>query len=125
MTKSQRSEINKIYDQKYTGIGVEAQKSLPILKKGDHVRKLMLTFKEQAVRKKKGFQEKWSRQVYEILGKVALNRNKHVYRFRIGDPKRTYYRHELLLIPKDVDQGVLRFPTSGSFLVQDLYKPRK
>ena len=123
MNDRQRKEINQTYDKSYHGLGVEAQKRLPLLKTGDHVRKLEMTFKEQAQRKLKGFQEKWSRRVYQVLGKTALNRNKHVFRYRIGDPKRTYYRHELLLIPKEVDDQVLRFPTSGSLLVQDWYKP--
>ena len=121
MTDAQRREVNKTYDDSYFGIGVEAQKKLPLLKNGDYVRKLEMTFKDQAKGSRKGFEEKWSRKVYQVLGKTALNRNKHVFRYRIGDPKRTYYRHELLLIPKEVDQEVLRFPSSGSLLVQDLY----
>ena len=123
MSDAQRKEVNKTYDDSYFGIGVEAQKRLPVLHVGDNVRKLEMTFKDQASKKLKGFQEKWSRRVYQVLGKTALNRNKHVYRFRIGDPKRTYYRHELLLIPKEVDDQVLRFQPSGSLLVQDWYKP--
>jgi len=122
MDESQRREVNKNYDQSYYGVGVEAQKRLPLLKVGDSVRKLEMTFKEQEQKKLKGFEEKWSRRVYQVLGKVALNRNKHVFRYRIGDPKRTYYRHELLLIPSEVDQEVLRFPTSGSHLVQGRYR---
>jgi hypothetical protein len=123
MGDTQRREVNRVYDESYHGIGVEAQKKLPLLKNGDHVRKLEMTFKDQASGKLKGFQEKWSRRIYQVLGKTALNRNKHVYRFRIGDPKRTYFRHELLLVPKDVDSEILVFPTSGSHLVQDMYKP--
>ena len=120
---TQRREVNNLYDRGYTGVGVAAQKRLPELKNGDHVRKLEMTYKEQVENKKKGFQEKWSRRVYEVLGKRALNRNKHVFRFQIGDPKRTYFRHELLLIPKKVDQQVIRFPMRGTLSVPDLYKP--
>ena len=123
LDESQRKELNKNYDDSYYGVGVQAQKRLPLLKIGDSVRKLEMTFKEQEQKKLKGFQEKWSRRVYQVLGKVALNRNKHVFRYRIGDPKRTYYRHELLLIPSEVDQEVLRFPTSGSHLVQGRWRP--
>ena len=93
------------------------------MKNGDSVRKLEMTFKDQATGSRKGFEEKWSRRVYQVLGKTGLNRNKHVFRYRIGDPKRTYYRHELLLIPKEVDSEVLRYATSGSHLVQDVYTP--
>jgi len=123
MTDSQRREVNKTYDDSYFGIGVEGQKKLPLLKNGDSVRKLEMTFKDQAKGARKGFEEKWSRKVYQVLGKTGLNRNKHVFRYRIGDPKRTYYRHELLLIPKEVDSEVLRYATSGSHLVQDVYTP--
>jgi hypothetical protein len=123
MTETQRRDVNKTYDDSYFGIGVEGQKKLPLLKNGDSVRKLEMTFKDQATGKLKGFQEKWSRRIYQVLGKTALNRNKHVFRYRIGDPKRTYYRHELLLIPKEVDSEILRYSTSGSHLVQSLYTP--
>ena len=123
MNESQRREVNKVYDDSYFGIGVEGQKKLPLLKNGDSVRKLEMTFKDQATGKLKGFQEKWSRKIYQVLGKTGLNRNKHVFRYRIGDPKRTYYRHELLLIPKEVDSDILRFSASGSHLVQDEYTP--
>ena len=123
MTEPQRRDVNKTYDDSYFGIGVEGQKKLPLLKNGDSVRKLEMTFKDQATGKLKGFQEKWSRRIYQVLGKTGLNRNKHVFRYRIGDPKRTYYRHELLLIPKEVDSEILRYSTSGSHLVQDVYTP--
>ena len=123
MLPSQRNELNKSYDKGYDGVGVEAQKRLPILEKGDHVRKLEMTYKEQVKGERKGFQEKWSRKVYQVLGKTGLNRNKHVFRYRIGDPKRTYFRHELLLIPKEVDHQILRFPTSSPVLVQGTWSP--
>jgi hypothetical protein len=121
MSASQRQEVNRTYDDSYFGIGVEGQKKLPLLKNGDTVRKLEMTFKDQAKNEIKGFEEKWSRRVYQVLGKTALNRNKHVFRYRIGDPIRTYFRHELLLI-HDVDTEVLRFATSGSHLVQGSYR---
>ena len=123
LAERDRKRINDEYKDDYFGIGVEAQKKLPFLKNGDHVRKLEMTFKEQEKGTRKGFQEKWSRHVYQVLRKNALRRNPHVFRYSIGDPKRTYYRHELLLIPKKVDQEVLRFPTSAPLLVEETWQP--
>ena len=123
LAERDRKRVNDMYKDDYFGIGVEAQKKLPYLNKGDHVRRLEMTFKEQEKNAKKGFQEKWSRKVYQVMRKTALRRNPHVFRYSIGDPKRTYYRHELLLIPKKVDQQVLRFPTSAPLLVEDSWQP--
>ncbi len=81
-----------------------------------------MTFKEQKTGAKKGFQEKWSRKVFQVLKITALRRNPGVYKYSIGEEK-TFYRHELLKIPKDVDQEVRRFPTSSPYLIQDNYVP--
>lgn len=116
LPEPERKRINTMYNDSYYGIGVAAQKKLPLLKMGDHVRKLEMTYKQQIKNERKGFEEKWSRRVYEVLKKTALNRNRHVFRYSIGDPKRTYFRHELLLIPKEVE--VLAFPTSDPYLVE-------
>ena len=130
MTPYQLLELNQkernVINQKYTdgyGIGLEGEKKLPLLQVGNHVRKLEMTFKEQVKGTKKGFQEKWSRRKYQVLKRTALRRNPGVYRYSIGDPKRTYYRHELLLIPRDTDQEVLVFPTSSAFVVEEKYIP--
>jgi hypothetical protein len=123
LNQRERTAVNAHYKDNF-GIGLEGQKNLPILEIGNHVRKLEMTFKEQATGAKKGFQEKWSRDVYQVLKRTALRRNPGVYRFSIGDPERTYYRHELLLIPREVDQQVLIFPTSAPFAVEDDYIPR-
>ena len=122
MSKKQRGLINNEYEAKL--VGIYGQKVLPPLKRGDHVRKLMMTQKEQISGKIKGFQEKWSRKVYEVMSVHALRRNKNAKKYQIGDPKRTYYRHELLLIPKKVDQTVMVFPTQRSHVFgEDIYKP--
>ena len=118
-----RNAINKQYEGDYYGVGVQAQKKLPYLNIGAHVRRLEMTFKEQQKGSRKGFQEKWSREVFQVLRRVALRRNRHVYRYSIGDPDRTYYRHELLLIPKEIDQEVVRFPTSAPLLVEETWLP--
>ena len=88
------------------------------------LRKLEMTYKDQIKNSRKGFQEKWSRRVYQVMSQRALRRNKHVMKYQIGDPKRTYFRHELLLIPREVDQEILHFPTSEPMLVQDSWRPR-
>ena len=121
LSDRERKLLNDKFSDKFYGVGIEAQKKLPLLKNGDHVRKLMMTVKEQIENKKKGFQAKWSKKVYQVLGKRALKRNRYVYRYQIGDPKRTYLRHELLLIPKKVDREVLMIPPTGSLRVQDFY----
>mgnify|MGYP001212310960 CR=1 FL=1 len=124
MAAPERNALNAQYNDSYTGVGVDAQKKLPLLKVGDHVRKLEMTYKEQVENKRKAFQEKWSRTVYQVLRITKLRRNKHIMRYSIGDPKRSYFRHELLLIPKDTDQEVLRFPTSAPLLVQGSWRPQ-
>ena len=120
LNQKERNRVNAKYKDLY-GIGIEGQKKLPLLQVGDHVRKLEMTFKEQAKGAKKGFQEKWSRRKYQVLRRTGLRRNPGVFRYSIGDPKRTYYRHELLLIPRDTDQEVLLLPTSAPFVVEDRY----
>ena len=123
LPESEKRRINNLYSKSYHGVGVEAQRQLPILKKGDTVRRLMMTFKEQQKGSKKGFQEKWSREVYQVLNIRSLRRNTEVKKYQIGDPNRTYFRHELLLIRSEVDQEVLRFPTSAPYLVDSRWMP--
>ena len=118
-----RNTINAQYKDDYFKIGSTSKHQLPLLKMGAHVRKLEMTFKEQIKGSRKGFQEKWSKKVFQVLRKTALRRNPGVYRYSIGDPKRTYYRHELLVIPRKVDQEVLMFPTSAPLLVEDSWQP--
>ena len=113
-----RNKLNAQYKDDYFKIGETSKKQLPLLRVGAHVRKLEMTFKEQASGARKGFQEKWSRKVYQVIRKTALRRNPGVHRYSIGDPKRTYYRHELLLIPREVDQEVMVFPTSAPLIVE-------
>ena len=108
LNEPERKEINNHYKTGY-GIGLEGEKQLPMLQVGDHVRKLEMTFKEQVKGSLKGFQEKWSRKKYQVLRRTALRRNPGVFRYQIGDPKRSYFRHELLLIPHETDQQVSVF----------------
>jgi hypothetical protein len=77
-------------------------KGLPRLNVGDAVRILMMTRKQQATNAIKGFTAKWSREVYTVLKKTAIPRNKNNHRYYVGTHQ-TYYRHELLKIPRNVD----------------------
>ena len=122
LDQKQRNNLNRKYKDKYA-IGTEADKSLPPLFIGDHVRKLMMTFKEQKAGSKKGFQEKWSRKVFQVMKKTALRRNPGVKKYSIGE-NRTYMRHELLKIPKRVDKETRKFPTSDAYVVEDNYEPK-
>ena len=80
LNERERARINNLYKDNYFNVGT-SHKNLPILHTGDHVRKLEMTFKEQAKGAKKGFQEKWSRKIYQVLKKNALRRNPGVYRY--------------------------------------------
>ena len=85
MSDRDRRDVNQQYKNKDTfGIGVEAQNKLPFLKVGDHVRKLEMTFKEQAKGSKKGFEQKWSKTVFQVLRQTALRRNPLIKKYTIG-----------------------------------------
>ena len=122
MGQRERNEVNRAYTGGNYGIGLEAQKTLPILRIGHHVRKLEMGYKEQQKNAKKGFEEKWSRKVYQVLKITALRRNPNIKKYSIG-LDRTFLRHELLLIPKKVDSEVLVFPTSDRFIVEEQWVP--
>ncbi len=72
---------------------------------GDWVRLLLMTRKEQETNKMKGFTAKWSEEIYEVFKKTPLRKNAFMFRYDIGLPT-TYYRHELLKIPKKIDAKV-------------------
>ena len=126
LSDAERKKINADYKDNYFTPGTAH--NLPPLSKGDHVRKLEMTKKEQVKGQTKkgtgkGFQEKWSREVFQVMRLIALRRNPGVYRYLIG-ASQSYYRHELLLIPKKVDQKVIVFPTQNRRLIEEsTYKP--
>ncbi len=74
---------------------------------GNHVRVLMMTLKEQMTGKKKGFQEKWSRDIFRVKRKAALQGNPGAYRYFLTGDDLSYFRHELLRVVKDTDTAVL------------------
>ena len=98
----QRSTINATYKENLVT-------SLPGLKPlvvGNTVRILMMTRKEQE-KFHKQFAPKWSKKTYTILRRTGLRRNPGVFKYSVGLPN-TYYRHELLHIPKETDTNVPR-----------------
>ena len=72
------------------------------LKVGNAVRVLLWSRKDQAKNTFKGFTAKWSKEVYTVLRKTTIPRNRNNYRYNIGT-NRSYFRHELLKIPREVD----------------------
>ena len=107
LDKAQRTEVNK--KNRVSREYVSEVEGLKPLFLGDHVRLLLMTRKEQAAPKMtyKGFAPKWSKRVYTVIKMTALQKNKEVYRYYIGKGEH-YFRHELLKIPKKVDQEVLK-----------------
>ena len=77
------------------------------LKVGNHVRVLMMTLKEQMTGAKKGFQEKWSRDIYRVSRKQALQGNPGAFRYFLKGDDLSYFRHELLRVPRNTDTEVL------------------
>ena len=73
---------------------------------GNSVRVLLWSRKDQAKNTFKGFTAKWSKEVYTVLRKVAIPKNRNNFRYHIGVNK-TYYRHELLKVPKIVDTATV------------------
>ena len=103
--------------------------SLKPLLVGDTVRVLLWDRKKQMDAKVKGFSPKWSVEKYTVLRKTAVQANTDIFRYHLGLPQ-SYYRHELLKIPKETDAsvpgGVFRKKfslVSESPLSEDEYMP--
>ena len=77
-------------------------KGLRELQIGNNVRILLMTRKEQLDTSQKGFRPKWSRKIYSVLRKARLQLNPSNFRYYVG-PQQSYYRHELLWVPKTID----------------------
>ena len=84
---------------------------------GNTVRLLQMTRKDQVKGALKGFQPKWSKRTYTVLKITALRKNPGMFRYFLNDSPQSYYRHELLLIPKKVDRRVPRIPVKKPNLV--------
>ena len=93
----QRAAINAEYKVDFA----HSVRGLKPLIPGQTVRILQMTRKEQD-KFHKQFAPKWSKKTYTVLRRTTLRRNPGVYKYSIGEPQ-TYYRHELLHIPKKTD----------------------
>ena len=83
-------------------------KGLRPLFQGSRVRVLLMTFKEQVQNKIKGFAPKWSRDIYVVNRKTALQGNPNNFRYFLYQEPESYYRHELLWVPREVDRDVVK-----------------
>jgi hypothetical protein len=86
---------------------------------GMFVRVLMMTLKEQIENKKKGFTEKWSRDVYRVKRKVALQGNPGAFRYFLHGDDLSHFRHELLRVPRNTDTQVLDLVTHREAVIGD------
>ena len=100
---AERKVINEKYKVKTVPPEVKGLRKLLV---GHSVRVLMMTRKEQLDTSKKGFRPKWSREVYTVLKKTALQLNPNNFRYFVGS-NQSYYRHELLWVPKETDTEVI------------------
>ena len=107
LSKEEREALNH---RSSFGVATPDDRFKP-LKTGDSVRTLMMTFKEQQTGKKKGFAEKWSRDVYLIDRKAALQGNPGQFRYWLWGSPDSYFRHELLKVPRETDIDAL--PLTG------------
>jgi hypothetical protein len=103
LNDQERKVVNSGYKRKEQ---VEVS-GLKALKVGDTVRVLQMTRKEQLAPKsyQKGFAPKWTKEAYTVLKRTALRMNPGVFKYSIG-LHTSYYRWELLKIPKWLDSEV-------------------
>ena len=104
LSSAERKEINERYRDRTE---IPEVKGLRKLSVGHSVRVLLMTRKEQLDTSQKGFRAKWSRQVFTVLKKTALQLNPNNFRYFVGKSQ-SYYRHELLWVPKVTDTTVVQ-----------------
>ena len=104
LSKKDRLIVNAMYGEKTE---IPEIKGLRPLFPGSHVRILLMTFKEQVQNKVKGFAPKWSRDIFIVRKKTALQGNPNNFRYFLRDENQSYFRHELLWIPREVDREVI------------------
>jgi hypothetical protein len=105
LTRDERLEVNRIYTDRTEVSEVPGLK--PIFR-GNLVRVLNMTRKEQIQNKTKGFAPKWSRKIYTVRKKLPVAKNKTQFRYYMEENVHWYYRHELLKIPNKLDKKVIR-----------------
>ena len=106
LTPIQLLSLSKEERQRVNDMEIETDapevSGLKELKVGNAVRVLLWSRKDQAKNTFKGFTAKWSVEVYTVLRKTAIPKNRNNYRYFVGTNK-SYFRHELLKIPRQVD----------------------
>ena len=110
LNKDEIKQVNLLWDDRMDDIP-EVQ-GLAKLFVGDSVRILMMTRKEQASNAIKGFTAKWSLEVYTS----PIPRNKKNFRYWVG-ANRSFFRHELLKIPKVVDTETIDLLTRKQHVI--------
>jgi len=83
---------------------------------GDHVRVLVMDRKKQQTGGLKGFQPKWSTDTFTVLKMTRLRNNNEMFRYFVG-LHQSYYRHEILWIPKKVDKDIPNVQLNKSNLI--------
>ena len=99
LNEAERKRVNDMWDDRNDMPEVQGLRPLHV---GNSVRILLMSKKEQAANTIKGFTAKWSTEVYTVLKKVAIPRNRQNYRYFVGTHQ-SYFRHELLKIAREVD----------------------
>ena len=102
LSRNQRITVNKNYIDRVP-LGSDNMKPI---KPGDRVRLLTWTRKEQVESKKKGFSEKWSREIYTVLKKTKIQKNPGFHNYYLNGLSKPRYRHELLKIPAEIDRVI-------------------
>ena len=110
LSPEQRRNVNLLWEDR----NLLVAGTLKPLMVGDSVRVLLLNRKEQKDAKQKGFAPKWSKEVYTVLKKRAIQKNSGVFRYFIGSHM-SYFRHELLKIPRVVDTVISHDAFSKNF----------
>ena len=101
LSAAQRVQVNNLYQDR-TVMTPHHMKPLEV---GDTVRVLLWDRKKQQDTKVKGFSPKWSPEKYTVLRKTAVKANTDIFRYHLG-LHQSYYRHELLKIPRETDAAV-------------------
>lgn len=104
LTAKERQVVNKAYAENFVVNSSEALGLKPI-RVNDTVRVLLMTRKEQVTHGVKGFAPKWSTRVFTVLRRTGIRNMPGTFRYDVGLTI-TFYRHELLKIPKTVDRTV-------------------
>ena len=115
LNSAEIKKINEMYADKAVPPEV---KGLRELLPGHNVRVLLMTRKEQLDTSQKGFRAKWSKKVYTVLKRTKLQLNPNNYRYYVGKHQ-SYYRHELLWVPKVTDTEVLDLVGTKNSLIAE------